>query len=422
MHQERPRGAATIFTSIRSCITPRAAVLALVALTVSCGDVPTAPSPEVRPEPDFIVVTHTTDIAAHGSAAAVHRVTEDTLRGEVRSAKVPRVAIGATAPSPRSAPVIDPNDFDASRLPTPSISFPARFETAMCGGLPTYSLIESGPQPGTTIEMTGTGDAPPSSLTLVQAGRVVATVERSWIRTSHAWQMSRQVTTAAEGKYRDVVTYQHRTAHGASATNAIPVASCSAPPLASGMSAATASRGYYAPRMMPPAGVSRDYGVCTDDADYYSIDPCFDKRLDVYKADAALVVASAAAAAACLIPEPATPVACTLAGAAYLTAVANLKFAQMSLDNCRAQAAAKKCSCVNQTVRVPSGTTGFIPTPSLDCSVDDPWGDAISSSSVIGPQDLSGPNCNWEVWEISYDGGQTWSYYGTFWVCYANVE
>jgi hypothetical protein len=30
----------------------------------------------------------------------------------------------------------------------------------------------------------------------------------------------------------------------------------------------------------------------------------------------------------------------------------------------------------------------------------------------------TGEDCQWEDWEISYDGGMTWEYWGTYWVCY----
>ena len=421
---------AMVFRGFAMCITRRAIVIAVTALTVSCGDSATAPRAGFTPpEPDFVVVSRTTTIAAHDDMEAVHRTTHDTLWGTVRAARKGRVSLPEAAPAPASAKGLGPAGFDGANPRLPAISLPARDEAAMCKSVPTYSRSVDGPSPSSTVRMTGIGDAPPSRLEVYLGNRLVATVERTWVRTARSWQLERQVTSSADGIHRDVVTYQHRTGRGEIAANAIPIVTC-ASPLAQSGSPASASRSYYAPRTMLPTGSSQYIGEgCLSDADYYSSDPCYDARMRVYSADAALVVAGTALTAACIWPVPVVIVTCTTANVAYLAAVANLAIAQSSLNNCRAEAARKKCSCQNQTALVPIGTRGFVPSRTADCSEDGWWGD-IEYSPISGPAGGSGGSsspgsggegCVWEIWEISYDGGATWSYYGTFRVCYVNA-
>lgn len=389
--------------------------VALATFLAGCGDITTAPVAGPPVEPGFVVVSRTMDIAARDGLAAVRRTSRDTLMGQVRAAPKGRLVLSSA-----DAP---PAGFDPANLPLPPLSLPARYETAICRSLPAYSRSMPAPGDRGAVEMSGTGDAPPSTLKVVRDGRHVGTIERTWVRTADSWQLERQVTTAADGGYRDVVTYEHRTARGQIAANAIAVSTCVAPLLTQDAPSARASRGYYAPRLKLPGAGSKFIGsTCTSDDDY-GIDPCFEQRMNLYRADAALVVASGGAAFACIFPQPLHPPACVVAAATYFAAVANLKLAKMSLDNCRAEAAAKKCSCQNATVQTPSATGGLSASLSADCSGD--WyDDGYQPTPVIGPGSESGSSgagggdCAWEVWEISYDGGWTWGYYGTFRVCY----
>jgi len=49
------------------------------------------------------------------------------------------------------------------------------------------------------------------------------------------------------------------------------------------------------------------------------------------------------------------------------------------------------------------------------------WGGSGGGGGGGGGGGEPRSHCLWETWEISYDGGETWSYYGTFYVCYGDV-
>ena len=406
----------------------RAVHFALAALVVACGENVTAPSASRTPTipvaatPDVIVVERTTDIAAHDGVAAVHQTSKQTLRGQVR---VRQEQLSGAAASVNAR-------LDVAHLPRPSISLPARYETAICSALPGWTqTIKAAVGTGSDLEMTGVGDAPASTLRVVQDGRTVSTVERTWVRTPISWQLERQVTTTADGRYRDVVTYQHLTATRQSVNNALPVATCATPlSSAKATSPSVASRSYYAPRvsslLSPPTGASSYFGDgCSD---YYGGDPCYDKQIEVYAAEAVLAATGTAMTYACLVVEPVVVAACVTATTVYSVAYANLFFARAKLNNCRAEQAAKKCGCGTAAYSlgtagtngglsksVSPGTTGTIGAPKTSPSY---LGDGCYDGGGYGGGGGGGSSCGYEVWEISYDGGQTWQYWGTFWTCY----
>ena len=414
----------------------RAVYFALAALVVACGENVTAPSASRTPmipesaTPDVVVMERTTDIAAHDGVAAVHQTSKQTLAGQVRIQQEQNSGAAASVNA----------RFDVAHLPRPSISLPARYETAMCSALPRWTqTIRGVVGTGGDVEMTGVGDAPASTLRVVQDGRTVSTVERTWVRTSISWQLERQVTTTADGRYRDVVTYQHLTATRQAVNNALPVATC-ATSLSSAKvtSPAIASRSYYAPHvssfLSPPTGASSYLGDgCSD---YYGGDPCYDKQIEVYAAEAILAVAGSAMTYSCLVAEPLIVAACVTTTAAYTIAYANLFFAKAKLDNCRAEQAAKKCGCGTAAYSlgtagtngglsksVSPGTTGTIGAPKTSPSyLGDGCGDGGGYGGGGGGYGGGGgggtSSCGYEVWEISYDGGKTWQYWGTFWTCY----
>jgi len=423
-----------------SLATPRGSIrtrarhtvyLALAALAVGCGQDLTAPPVTRAPaipkgaDPDIVVMQRTIDIAAHDGVAAVHQTSRQTLTGQVRVAKQNQLPGAAAGQNP---------GFDVEHLPRPAISLAARAETAMCSALPSWKqTMKTGAVTGGDVEMTGVGDAPASTLRIMQNGKNVVTVERTWVRTPTSWQLERQVTTSSDGRFRDEVTYQHLTASRQPLNNALPVATCVTPLNATTASPAMVSRSYYAPsgnpslsRWAAPTGTSAYYG---DGCDSYGGDPCFDKQQSVYKADGALAVASAAVTIACWPPLTLTP-PCALAGVAYGAAVLNLALAKRSLDNCRAEQAAGTGggntafysygtigTNGRSSVSAPSGTSGTVnapPTsPSYICGYDGGGGGGGGGGSP------GGGSCSYEVWEISYDGGASWSYWGTFWTCIA---
>jgi hypothetical protein len=412
--------------------TKAAVRLGLALVLVSCGGEITAPPvtgplASAVPDPDVIVVERTTDIAAHDGIAAVHRTSREVLNGQLRVTARGAGLLQADEP----ASVVD-----AAHLPRPPISLPAQHERALCRAWPRWTRSMSVSPLGTSAELTGSGDAPASTLTVVREGTTIATVERSWVRTSDSWRLQRQVVTSADGRFRDVVTYRHLTPDGRATTDALPVADCVASTL-DAPGSVRESRSYYAPRGVPaahqdalnPHAPSFMFNDCTGIEDGQ---PCFDKKLDVYKADAALVVASTAVAGACLVPQPIVPMTCTLAVAAYGAAVLNLKFAVMSLANCRAEQAERTGSSLLSRQQIGTAALAAAPEGSHstarrailtapprsdygDC--DGYGGSGGDGSGGGGTGGGTGSACSWQDWEISYDGGVTWEYWGTFWTC-----
>jgi hypothetical protein len=397
----------------------------LAALVTACGEsVSGPPASQARitmdgPKPDVVEMQRTTDIAAHDGVAAVHRSYAQTLTPRLRMSD--RNEIDASA---NQKPQLD-----RANLALPSTSLPARFERAMCSSLPSWTRTMPQTVAGSVVEMSGVGDAPASTLRVLQNGRVITTIERTWVRTSHSWELERQVTASSDGRLRDVITYRRTTPSGHLASNAIPSAACIAP---SAMSVKTASPVAASLTYYAPTGITEDIydgSYC----DYGSGDPCFDKRNDVYKADAALVILATAMTYACTVPEPLVVPACVAAVAAYGAGVVNLQFAQRSLNNCLAEQRSK-CTCsggaaYSRNVPVPGigASTSWLPPRALSLNApkganplyDDCSGgyDGSGGGGGGGSGGGGGESCSYQVWEISYDGGQTWDYYGTFWTC-----
>lgn len=405
--QPRPVAARAGFPGKRQLVH-----LAIGALAVSCSDGITEP-PDARMRSDawpgpIVVMTRTVDVAEVDGAAAIHRTIIDTLGVQVRK------ALGAASARPA-----DSNDvmsmkvgFDVAKLPRPTVMLPARRESAMCTDLPRWAETRSGDSKSERLELAGVGDAPASSIRVLRDGKLISTVERTWVRTAISWQLQRQVTKSADGRFSDVVTYEHHPAGGQLASNAIPLKQC--PPSQRSMLASPAEESgrYYA-----QSSTSLFQGGF---ADYCGgrADPCYDKELAVYRADIALVVAATGLTVGCLPPAAVFAGPCAVAVTAYAAAVANLRLAVLDLERCRANPPP-----LNQ----PDEPAWFVAPEARDSTSGNPVATGVPETSPMScdsrgwggegggsPQ----PNCSWEIWEISYDNGETWQYLGTFWTCY----
>ena len=414
----------------------RCASVMLAAVLVSCADGITRPpeSPEltrqgatnhndVEPSDskkpripksahaDVVIMERTTDIAADDGRQATHRKLKKKLVGQVRLGKEESFDANGNE-----------HKFDLENLPQPPISLPARFRNALCAAAPGWNKhLQNSAVTGADVEVSGFGDAPPSTLRYVRDGKTSFTVERTWVRTPHTWQLERQVTTTADGKYRDVVTYQHVTASGQPVNNAIPVTNCAS-------SSTGPVLGDYPSNF--PAGASN---LQTDDCSSfdYGSDACFGKQSDVYKADGALVVAGTLMTIGCRLVTPIVATTCLAASTGYAAAVLNLWLAQRALYECLREQRAKACGCgTGLAVGMGSGTGVSLSSTAsqrnLITSTVAQLGSSFDDCSSDGPPFLpgsggegNGGNCSWQVWEISYDDGVTWEYLGTFWTCYA---
>ena len=386
----------------------RIAAGGLAFLAVACSENLTAPvkRPAVTDHGastivgDVIVMERTTtDAADPGRSAVVHasrKVLTPTLRrfgdADVRASTTPQ-----------------PVSFDG--LPLPPTSLPARRESAMCSELPTWTDRAKGAN-GRDVLLTGSGDAPASVIKVPQADGSLWVIERTWTRTASSWQLDRQVTTGARG-YRDVVTYRHETPFGAVASNAIATTRCTTPGHMGSVASSAMSRSFYAPHPGALTAVLFPDSRTTLSCDGREVDDCYDKQLSVYRDDVALVVAATAMAIACTPPAVILAAPCIAATTAYLAAVSYLKFDMMSLQHCLEQPA--KPTPVSLTT---PGATSLHEAGVFS-------GSSTTFASVAGPGSgtradcgaQTSDHCHWDVWEISYDGGETWHYFDTFLVC-----
>ena len=392
--------------------TSRLALLGAGFLLASCSESITQPgerapartAPAWQPTPDVVIMERMTVSAARDGETPVIHTSRQVLTPQLRIAG--RTAKARASASPNAAGL-------PAALLIPTLSLPARREVAICSALPSWTERTKGAD-GRAITLAGIGDAPATTIKLTQPDGSVLSIERHWTRTASTWQLDRQVTTGANG-FRDAVTFSHQGASGKLLNNAIPVSGCTGQQALIGQASATESRSFYAPysptlysKLVPRAGVFADEGCWSS-----SGDPCFDKRLSVYKADIALAVAAAGVTLACLPPAVVTVGPCAVAVLVYTGAVANLYFEKASYQNCLEE----------QRSRLPTLSVGVDASPLPVGSVGGrslvtlvPHTAAASSCGSSGPP-ISSTSCHWDTWEITYDGGETWEFFATFLIC-----
>jgi hypothetical protein len=141
--------------------------------------------------------------------------------------------------------------------------------------------------------------------------------------------------------------------------------------------------------------------VCDETPD----SPCWHEAIMLgvaTSAEAAGVLGVVAAYATC----PATAGLTCLAGLAAQAALAALDLALgVALAD---YLICKRNGGPNATAKIPAN-------PAVGITPNGRSADCIGGGT--GGGDLGGYGCYTEIWEISYDGGQTWQYYTTIWVC-----
>lgn len=354
---------------------------------------------------DVVIMHRSTLVAAHDGVGKVNRNFTEKISGQIR------VRGKDDSPLPGTARA----DFTAGVLPRPVVSLPARTETGMCTALPSWSRVEKiGASGNATIS--GVGDAPASHLTIVAADGTVLTVERTWVRTSRTWQLAKQTTTTSGNRFRDEVVYEHQSVSGERVDRALPLVACG-DARGPGLLSDKAYRGFYSPHVSSLA--SRLFPL-SEGATAYSCgdsgDDCWTQQNAVYTADVALVATATVAAYACSAVAVIVPAACLAAGVAWAAAVANLALAQRALNHCLYVLSLPKAVALRAPEWVPMANSLAL-------------GDMTSRASRLPdlqPElfaDCSGGDaggtiqCHSEEWEISYDGGATWSYLTTLQVC-----
>ena len=356
---------------------------------------------------DVVIMHRSTLVAEHDGVEEVNRNFTEKISGQIRV----RGKDDSTVPGTTHA------DFTAGTLPRPVMSLPARTETGMCSALPTWSRVEK-LRTGGTATISGVGDSPATHLKIVAEDGMVLTVERTWVRTSRAWQLAKQTTTTPDKRFRDDVVYEHQSVSGEPINGALPRVACAdarGPGLASGR----ASRAFYSPHVSSVA--SRLFPL-SDGATAYSCgdseNDCWTQENAVYTADVALVATATVAAYACSAAAVIVPAACLAAGVAWAAAVANLALAQRALNHCLYAASLPK----PVALRAPewASLTSFLAPGNMTGSASRLPGLQPELSADCGTGGTTGGGtiqCHSEEWEISYDGGATWNYLTTIRVC-----
>jgi len=394
--------------------------LSALALLISCTDNQDITAPLTRSPAtsltnahkaavvsDVVIMHRSTYIAAHDGVPKVNKNITERITGTVR--------VAGKSDSSDKAP--SQPDFASGVLPRPVVALPARTETAMCSSLPAWSHGEEATAGG-RMKSSGVGDAPASLVNVVTADGTVLTVERTWTRTANTWELSRQVTTSADNRFRDEVTYEHQSEEGKRIDRAIPRIAC-ANNFSFALSPQSASHSFYAAHSSTSTLASRLFPLSEAPASSScGVDDCFYYQNAVYAADAALVSTSGAAAIACVWMAVVVPPACAAALVAYTASVAALYLAQRALKHCLGQA---------EELRMPEGiaVAGMVGSGSPAASLSRMLGTPpkliadCTGSGGGGSGGGSQTRCHNEVWEISYDGGVTWSYFATTDVCEA---
>jgi hypothetical protein len=354
--------------------------------------------------PDIVVMERTTTDAADVGKTAVVRTSREVLTPQVRIAGRSSLVRASTSSGTTTPP---------GGLPRPPLSLPARREVGICNALPAWTERTKGAN-GRDLLLAGVGDAPASSIKITQDDGSVWNVQRSWTRTATSWQLDRQVTSGSRG-YHDIVAYRHENSAGQPVNNALPVSTCTGQQPLVGQASLSASHSFYPAysgalysKLVPGSGVSADDG-CWDNFG----DPCYDKRISVYKSDLALIGYATAMTLACVSPATVLVIPCVAATSLYFIGIANLALDQAALQNCIAEAAQPKGNELSVGIDAAS-TLAASPTH------------AALSVAGIGATTLndcgsssasSGTHCQWATFEISYDGGETWNYFASFLLC-----
>ncbi|MDQ2667861.1 MAG: hypothetical protein M3Z05_17860 [Gemmatimonadota bacterium] len=389
----------------------RIVVVGLGFLAVACSENLTQPhertpvikAPAWQPSPDVVIMERTTTSASVNGDPPTVVTSRQVLTPQTRVAGRTLTVRAFAAPTTAKS----------AGLPLPTLSLPARREVAICNALPSWTERTRGAD-GRGIVLTGVGDAPASTIKVTQADGSVVSIERSWTRTTSTWQLDRQVTSGAKG-FRDVVSYQHQNAAGKALNNAIPSSTCTGQQALVGQASVTASRSFYAPysatlyaKLVPGAGVFADEGCWG-----YNGDPCFDKRMSIYRDEIGVASALVAVTVACVTPVVVTVGPCALALTAYAAAVGYLGIDLASYQNC----------LDNQRSRLPEELVGASAARS---ALDSTGGHSLASLSphivAVSNCGSSGstaapPSCRWDTYEISYDGGETWYFWASFLIC-----
>ena len=358
-------------------------VVGLALLTAAaCGDVVTAPeaqgtrnlpaaarssvapfvftvSPFGASQFEDIVVTRTQDIVrtdAKGKQTRESQRTTRTLRMGTTA-----VSHGATPPIALQGQGTSLQGKNISDRSLPPLHDKATRGKANRGRWKTTTPL--GDSAGTVAEMEGNGDEPASDLRLVRDRRILLRVQRKWQRTAQGeYELLREETSTEDGRFREVVTADHR-GHGASASLSVDPFLRQAP---TSLSTRLTPRG-------PALNESCDDGSSAPD-------PCQDQVDNEKTAGEALMLMTALMYTACLVPEPAQPLACVSAIAAYALASRAMDRAVEATQRCRAAHPPKPpCTCGGATSRGTSDGLGGLSlalmprsTPSQDFGCNDP--------------------------------------------------
>jgi hypothetical protein len=333
----------------RSAAGRLGAALTFVCLSAACTDMATMPHGSapggvlgIKPELAMVVLHRTTEMDDETGGPRIVR--RQTVQQQLRA--LPHdVAARAGA---NIVPVGDGRVIDPDKLPTPVLSAPARRQSSACVNALRWTRTVAIPtMPGTVAIASGEGDAPATSIQLVQNGQLIAEMTRSWVRMSRTWELRRQELRVEARHYRDVVDVERRSGTAESLETPVPLFACVAQDSAAAARADAELQpfGGYRTTNIPSAleapGAPRQIDDCV--ADGY--DNCQDKRDIKFMADVAYVGASALVAITCPTLALVKTDTCIKAISTLGTAIAAELAANHALERCLLDQEARKKAC-----------------------------------------------------------------------------
>jgi hypothetical protein len=314
------------------------------------------------------------------------------------------------------------------------ISEPARFATVLCTDSRAWSERAVGADRSTIITE-GIGDSPALRTTVIRDGKKVMTRELEWARTKGSWRLAKATISTQDGSYRQELSVRNVTpvekylSTGSASSDTVTRVRCAQEELSarvsfSGRSRPSVPKAYAA---VPNLGVSLIVG---DDCGFTA--DCNDEYQDWLFAQQALAITHLATGGACgalawsvyagglgiIVPPVGLGLAsaCALAITAEYVAFRYAEWQRGKWYECQRK------NRVNQT-RVASANidtslfsnlsvSSAVRTPGVSLSVNNScdWTAGGGGGGYFGPGGgPPGGGCHAETWEISYDGGSTWS-------------
>ncbi len=347
------------------------------------------------------------------------------VAGSARFATVPRIAKTSevqarfdelAASSPEIASALAARSLDM----TIDLGQPASFATTLCEDTRSWQRV-SHPDVSTTLVTEGIGDSPAQRATVVRGGKTVLIQDRAWRRTSRAWQLTTVRSRTPDNAYVENVAIRRPQSAGAdiaSETVSADVKRVKCAPAELSVRRSPSQRSSASvPRSLSAFESAASVSMSVVCADGPTCDELMtqwqDALVDVVDAHAA----TGAVCLAILLPPPWNAVAAAACAAAILHESVMIFRANRARDRYWACMRARNQLQTRfmQPERPVAVSLSAVTVSAMNAGVSasvECWDEVLrdeGSSPGYGGTDYGRFGCSSETWEISYDGGETWS-------------